>query len=97
MIGLTKFANSFPCQLSGGNSVSVARARTFANDPELLLMDEPFGALMNKTASSCSKNYCASGKKIAKQRFSLRTALMKALVLSDRVMVATAQPGRIKQ
>ena len=96
MIGLTKFANSYPCQLSGGMKQRVSVARALANDPEILLMDEPFGALDEQNRIILQQELLRIWEENRKTTVFITHSIDEALVLSDRVMVMTAQPGRIK-
>ena len=94
--GLTPFAKPYPHQLSGGMSQRVSIARAFVNDPEVLLMDEPFRRSTSRTAPSCSRSCCASGRSTRRPWCSSPIHVDEAVTLADKIMVMTASPGRTK-
>lgn len=96
MIGLTKFADAYPCQLSGGMKQRVSVARAFANDPDILLMDEPFGALDEQNRIILQQELLRIWEEHVKTTVFITHSIDEAIVMSDRVMVMTAHPGRIK-
>ena len=96
MIGLTKFARCYPHQLSGGMKQRVSVARAFANDPEILLMDEPFGALDEQNRILLQQELLKIWEASRKTAVFITHSIDEALCLGDRVMVMTAHPGRIK-
>ncbi|MDR7867831.1 MAG: ABC transporter ATP-binding protein [Sporomusaceae bacterium] len=96
MIGLTKFADAYPHQLSGGMKQRVSVARAFANDPEILLMDEPFGALDEQNRILLQQELLRIWEESRKTTVFITHSIDEALCLGDRVMVMTAHPGRIK-
>jgi len=96
MTGLTKFAHSYPNQLSGGMKQRVSVARAFANDPEILLMDEPFGALDEQTRIILQQELLKIWEDSRKTTVFITHSIDEALCLGDRVMIMTAHPGRIK-
>ena len=96
MIGLSKFANSYPCQLSGGMKQRVSVARAFANAPEILLMDEPFGALDEQNRIILQQELLRIWELTCKTTVFITHSIDEALCLSDRVMIMTAHPGTIK-
>lgn len=96
MIGLTQFANSYPCQLSGGMKQRVSVARAFANDPEILLMDEPFGALDEQNRLMLQQELLKIWEGSNKTTVFITHSIDEALCLGDRVLVMTARPGEIK-
>jgi NitT/TauT family transport system ATP-binding protein len=95
-IGLKDFANHFPSQLSGGMMQRVAIARALANDPVILLMDEPFGALDSQTRHSMQKLLLKVWQHSQKTVAFVTHDIDEAILLGDRVLVMTARPGRIK-
>ncbi|MFI5268041.1 MAG: ABC transporter ATP-binding protein [Chloroflexota bacterium] len=95
-VGLTRFADSFPFQLSGGMKQRVSIARAFANDPEILLMDEPFAALDEQNKILLQEELLRIWDETRKTVVFITHSIDEALVLSDRVIVMTAHPGRIK-
>jgi NitT/TauT family transport system ATP-binding protein len=95
--GLTRFASYYPHQLSGGMRQRVAIARAFANDPHILLMDEPFSALDAQNKLLLQEELLHIWDEDKKTVVFITHSVDEAVLLGDRVMVMTAQPGRIKQ
>ena len=95
-VGLTQFAGAYPHQLSGGMKQRVSIARAFANDPEILLMDEPFAALDEQNKILLQEELLRIWDETRKTVLFITHSIDEALVLSDRVLVMTAHPGRIK-
>ena len=96
MVGLTKFADFYPGQLSGGMKQRVAIARVLANDCEVLLMDEPFGALDALTREKLQQDLLEIWERTKLTIIFVTHAVEEAVLLSDRVVVMTAGPGRIE-
>lgn len=96
-VGLQGFENSYPSQLSQGMNQRVAIARTLAIDPDLWLMDEPFGALDAQTRLTVQSEFVGLWEEAANKTVIFVTHdLEEAVLLADRVIVMTARPGRIK-
>ncbi|MFO0994027.1 MAG: ABC transporter ATP-binding protein [Hyphomicrobiales bacterium] len=95
-IGLTAFADHYPKQLSGGMMQRVAIARALANNPDILLMDEPFGALDSQTRRTMQKLLLRVWEHSHKTVAFVTHDIDEAILLGDRVLVMTARPGRIK-
>lgn len=94
--GLSKFANAYPHQLSGGMKQRVSVARAFANDPSILLMDEPFGLLDEQTRVILQQELLKIWEGTRKTAVFITHSIDEALGLGDRVLVMTARPGRVK-
>lgn len=95
-IGLSAFADHYPKQLSGGMMQRVAIARALANNPDILLMDEPFGALDSQTRRTMQKLLLRVWEHSHKTVAFVTHDIDEAILLGDRVLVMTARPGRIK-
>jgi NitT/TauT family transport system ATP-binding protein len=96
MMGLSKFAHAFPYQLSGGMKQRINVARAFVSDPEILLMDEPFGALDEQNRLILQQELLKIWEGSGKTSLFITHSIDEALILGDRVMVMTAHPGKIK-
>jgi NitT/TauT family transport system ATP-binding protein len=94
--GLTRFANYYPHQLSGGMRQRVSIARAFANDPEILLMDEPFSALDAQNRLLLQEELLRIWEEHKKTVVFITHSVDEAVFLGDRIMIMTAQPGRVK-
>jgi NitT/TauT family transport system ATP-binding protein len=95
--GLRKFANAYPHQLSGGMRQRVSIARAFANDPDILLMDEPFSALDEQNKVLLQEELLRIWEETRKTVVFITHSVDEAVTLGDRIMIMSAQPGRIKQ
>ena len=96
-VGLRKFANHYPKQLSGGMMQRVAIARALANDPQILLMDEPFGALDSQTRLQMQKLLLRVWEHSRKTVVFVTHDIDEAILLADRIYVMGARPGCIKR
>ena len=95
-VGLTRFARAYPFQLSGGMKKRVGVARAFAADPEVLLMDEPFGELDEQTRVLLQAELVKIWDENRKTVVFITHSIDEAIVLADRILVMTAAPGRVK-
>jgi NitT/TauT family transport system ATP-binding protein len=95
-VGLTKFANSYPHQLSGGMKQRVSIARAFANDPEILLMDEPLGALDAQTRAVLQQELIRIWEADKKTVVYITHGIEESVLLGDRIILMTAHPGTNK-
>ena len=93
MVGLEKFAESYPHELSGGMKQRVAIARALANEPRVLIMDEPFGALDSQTRCKMQAHLLEIWKKVDITIIFITHDLDEAILLSDRVLVLGVNPG----
>ena len=96
-VGLAKFAEHYPKQLSGGMMQRVAIARALANDPQILLMDEPFGALDSQTRLQMQQLLLQVWGNSKKTVVFVTHDIDEAILLADRIYVMGARPGRIKE
>ena len=97
MVGLDSFSDFYPGQLSGGMKQRVAIARVLANECEVLLMDEPFGALDALTREKLQQDLLEIWERTRLTVIFVTHAVEEAVLLSDRVVVMTAGPGRIER
>ncbi|SDP30083.1 ABC transporter ATP-binding protein [Halobacillus aidingensis] len=94
-VGLEKFAKLYPKELSGGMKQRVSIARAFANDPEILLMDEPFAALDEQNKFILQEELLNIWSETKKTVLFITHSIDEALLLSDRILLMSSQPGTI--
>jgi NitT/TauT family transport system ATP-binding protein len=97
LMNLESHADAFPHQLSGGMQQRVAIARAYVLDPEVLLMDEPFGALDAQTRVVMQEELVRLARTNPRTVLFITHAVEEAVYLADRVAVMTRRPGRIKE
>ncbi|EDY80469.1 ABC transporter, ATP-binding protein [Verrucomicrobiia bacterium DG1235] len=95
LVGLTKFADAYPRQLSGGMKQRVAIARALANQPSILFMDEPFGALDAQTRAQMQSHLLQIWRNVDITVLFVTHDLEEAIYLSDRILVLKAHPGEV--
>lgn len=97
LVGLDKFANAYPHQLSGGMRQRVAIARALVNQPRILLMDEPFGALDAQTRIKMQTNLLDIWRNVDITIVFITHDLDEAIFLADRILVLKAHPGEVQE
>lgn len=96
MVQLEKFADHYPKELSGGMKQRVAIARAYAAEPEVLLMDEPFGALDAQTRTQLQTELLETWEREKKTCFFITHDVEEAVILAQTVIIMSARPGRIR-
>mgnify|MGYP005611840413 FL=1 len=96
MVGLKDFAHLLPHELSGGMKQRAAIARALANNPKVILMDEPFGALDALTRETMQSHLREIWMKTNKSIYFITHDVEEALLLSTRILVLKANPGRVE-
>ena len=97
MVELEEFVNAYPKELSGGMKQRVAIARAYAVQPEVLLMDEPFGALDAQTRTQLQSELIKTWQEEKKTCFFITHDVEEAVILATKVIIMSARPGRIKK
>jgi NitT/TauT family transport system ATP-binding protein len=97
MVGLSRFEDSYPHELSGGMKQRVAIARALANNPQVLIMDEPFGALDALTRCKMQSYLLQIWKRVDATILFITHDLDEAIYLSDRILVLGVNPGGVRE
>jgi NitT/TauT family transport system ATP-binding protein len=96
LMGLTPFADAYPHQLSGGMQQRIAIARLLVNEPQIMLMDEPFAALDAQTRTKLGEELVRVWQQAKGTVLFVTHSIDEAILLADRLVVMTPRPGRIK-
>lgn len=97
LVGLNDFRQAYPKELSGGMKQRTAIARAYAANPEVLLMDEPFGAVDAQTRSMLQEELMATWSREKKTVFFITHDVEEAIYLGSRILVMSARPGKIRE